>query len=159
MVTIVSESSSPNCIMKTKELIWRSGLIPLRCLKQGLVIKTISQALIISQRFVQSYFWKMKEEWMNRKLPKTGLSTKLTDGKRRALIREAQEVQSIPKTVISCALHKSDLYRRVARRKPLLGKKIKSGLFVICHKSCGDPADMWKKQLYTDVNKMKNGLV
>ena len=87
----------------------------------------------ISRSTVQSIIRKWKEYGTTANLPRYGRPPKLTDWARRALIREAakrpivtlEELQrftaqvgeSVLRTTISRALHKSALYGRVARRK------------------------------------------
>ena len=112
----------------------------------------------------------MEEYGTTSNLPRHGRPPKLTGRAKRALIREAtkrpmvtlEELQrstaqvgeSVHRTTTSLALHKSGLYRRVARRNPLLK---------VSHKSClqfarshvGDTANMWKKVLWSDETKIE----
>ena len=98
--------------------------------KAGLGYKKISQALDISRSTVQATIRKWKEYGTTANLPRHGRPPKLTSQARRALIREAakrpmvtlEELQrstaqvgeSVHRTTISRALHKSGLYGRVA---------------------------------------------
>ena len=84
----------------------------------------------------QSIIGKWKEYGTTANLPRPGRPTKLTGCARRAWIREAakrpmitleeqqrstaQEGESVHRTTISRAFHKSGLYGRVARRGTLL---------------------------------------
>ena len=81
-------------------------------------------------------------------IPRHGCPPKLTGQAMRALIREAAERpmitleelqrstaqvgESVHRTTISHALHKSGLYGRVARRERLLKQS-----HAVCHKPCG----------------------
>ena len=92
--------------------------------------------------------WKWKEYGTTANLLRHGCPPKLTGQARRTLIREAakrpmitlEELQrstaqvgeSVHRTTISHALHKSGLYGRVARREPLLKQS-----HAVCHKPCG----------------------
>ena len=116
--------------------------------KAWLGYEKISQALNISQSTVQSITWKWKEYGTTANLPRHGHPPKLTGQARRALIREAakrpmvtlvelqrstaQVGESVHRTTISHALHKSGLYGRVARREPLLKQS-----HAVWHKPCG----------------------
>ena len=111
-------------------------------------MEKISQALNISQSTVQSIIWKWKEYGTTANLPRHGHPPKLTGWAIRALIREAakrpmvtlEELQrstaqvgeSVHRTTISYALHKSGLYGRVTRREPLLKQS-----HAVYHKPCG----------------------
>ena len=57
--------------------------------------------------------------------------------------------ESVHRKNISRALHKSDLYGRVARRKPLLKERHKKSRLQF------DTANMWKKVLWSDETKME----
>ena len=96
----------------------------------------ISQALNISWSTVQSITQKWEEYGTTANLPRHGCPPKLIGWARRASIREAakrpmvtlEELQrstaqlgeSVHRTTISQALHKSGLYGRVARRESLV---------------------------------------
>ena len=122
------------------------------------MVKKISQALNIVQK------WKKYGTTAN--LPRHGRPPKLTGRARRAFIREAakrpmvtlEELQrstaqggeSVHRTTISRALHKSDLYRRVARRKPLVKKSHKKSCLQFVRSHVGDTENMWKKVLWSE---------
>jgi len=122
--------------MKTKEHTRQVRDKVVEKFKAGLGYKSISQALNISRSTVQSIIRKWKEYGTTANLPRHGHPPKLTGRARRALIREAakrpmvtlEELQrstaqvgeSVNRTTISRALHKSGLCGRVPRRKPLL---------------------------------------
>ena len=102
--------------------------------KAGLGYKIISQALNISQSTVQSIIRKWKAYGTTANLPRHGRPPKLTGQARRAFIREAakrpmvtlEELQrstaqvgeSVHRTTISCALHKSGKKKTIVERKP-----------------------------------------
>ena len=85
---------------------------------------------------------------------------------RRALIREAakrpmitlEELQrskaqvgeSVLRTIISCALHKSGFYGRMARRKSLLKERHKKSSLQFARSHVGDTENMWKKVLWSN---------
>ena len=123
-----------NSIMKTKELTRQFRDKVVEKFKAGLGYKKISQALNISRSTVQSIIQKWKKYGTTANLPRHGRPPKLTVRARRALVREAakrpmvtlEELQkstaqvgeSVQRTTISRALHKSDPYGRVERGKP-----------------------------------------
>ena len=139
--------------------------------KAGLGYKKISQALNISRSTVQSIIRKWKEYGTTANLPRHGRPPKLTGRARRALIREAakrpmvtlEELQrstaqvgeSVHRTTISHALHKSGLYGRVARRKPLLKQSHKKSRLQFATSHVGDTANMWRKVLWSDETKIE----
>ena len=102
-------------------------------------------------------------------LPRGGRPPRLKSRTRRKLIREAtrrpmvtlEELQrstaevgeSVHRTTISCLLHKSGLYGRVARRKPLLKGIHKKSCLEFAKSHVGDTANMWKKVLWSDETK------
>ena len=76
----------------------------------------------------------------------------------RALIREAAKrplVTLEELATISHALHKSGLYGRVARRKPLLEESHKKSCFQFARNYVGDTANMWKKVFWSDETKIE----
>ncbi|MCJ8736209.1 hypothetical protein PDJAM_G00256240 [Pangasius djambal] len=99
-----------------------------------------------------------------------GRPSKLTGRARRALIREAakrpivtlEELQrstaqvgeSVHRTTIIRALHKSGLYGRVAR-KPLLKESHKKSRLQFAASHVGDTANIWKKVLWADETKIE----
>ncbi|MCJ8737809.1 hypothetical protein PDJAM_G00028230 [Pangasius djambal] len=102
-------------------------------------------------------------------LPRHGRPPKLTGRARRALIREAakrpmvtlvelqrstaQVGESVHRTTISSALHKSGLYGRVARRKPHKPHKKSHLQFATSH--VGDTTNTWKKVFWSDETKIE----
>uniref|UniRef100_A0A8C9YNW9 Transposase Tc1-like domain-containing protein n=1 Tax=Sander lucioperca TaxID=283035 RepID=A0A8C9YNW9_SANLU len=126
--------------------------------KAGLDYKKIPQALNSSWSTVQSITRKWKEYGTTANLPGHGRPPKLTGRARRALIREAakrpmvtlEELQrstaqvgeSTHRTTISHALHKSGLYGRVARRKPLLKQSHKKSHLQFATSHVGDTANV-----------------
>ena len=94
--------------------------------------------LKISKSTVSSIIRKWKEYGTTQTLPRAGRPTKLRNWERRTLVRVvtknpmttltklqsslAEMGEPAGRTTISTALHKSRLYGRVARRKPLLRK-------------------------------------
>ena len=67
----------------------------------------------------------------------------------------AQVGESVHRTTISRALHKSGLYGRVARRKPLLKERHKKSRLQFATSHVGDTANMWKKVLWSDETKIE----
>ena len=100
--------------------------------------KNISKALNIPWSTVKTIIKKWKVYGTTKTLPRSGHLTKIDDQARRRLIRETtkrpmatlKELHDfmvnnghcVHVKTISQALHKSGLYSRVARRKPLLKK-------------------------------------
>ena len=98
-----------------------------------------SAALKVHKNTVASIILKWKTFGTTKTLPRAGHPAKLSHRGRRALVREVTknpmvtltEPQSSSvemgepsrRTTISAALHQSDFYGRVARRKPLLRKR------------------------------------
>uniref|UniRef100_A0A6I8Q9Z7 Uncharacterized protein n=1 Tax=Xenopus tropicalis TaxID=8364 RepID=A0A6I8Q9Z7_XENTR len=137
--------------------------------KAGLGYKKISKALNIPRSTVQAIIQKWKEYGTTVNLPRQGRPPKLTGRTRRALIRNAakrpmvtlgelqgstaQVGESVHRTTISRALHKVGLYRRVARRKPLLTENHKKSRLQFATSHVGDTANMWKKVLWSDETK------
>ena len=160
-----------NSIMKSKEHTKQVRDKVVEKFKAGLGYKKISQALNISRSTVQSIIKKWKEYGTTANLPRHGRPPKLTCRTRRALIRDAaktpmvtlEELQrstaqvgeSVHRTTISRALHKSGLYGRVARRKPLLKESHKKSRLQFARSHVGDTANVWKKVLWSDETKME----
>lgn len=157
--------------MKTKELTRQVRDKVVEKFKAGLGYKKISQALNISRSTVQSIIQKWKKYGTTANLPRHGRPPKLTERARRALVREAakrpmitlEELQkstaqvgeSVHRTTISRALHKSGLHGRVARRKPLLKERHKKSRLQFAKSHVGDTANMWKKVLWSDETKIE----
>ena len=118
-----------------REHSWTNSFSVVEKFKAWLGYEKISEALNTSWSTVQSITWKCKEYGTTANLPRHGRQPKLTGRARRALIREAakrpmitleelqrstdQVEESVHRTTVSHALHKSGLYGRVARRQPL----------------------------------------
>ena len=106
--------------------------------KSGEGYRKFSAALKVPMSTVASIICKWKKFRTTRTLPRAGQPSKLSDGGRRALVREVtknpivtlSELQRSSvergepsrRTTIPTAIHQSGLYGRVARRKPLLSK-------------------------------------
>lgn len=157
--------------MKTKELTRQVRDKVLEKFKARLGYKKISQVLNISRSTVQSIIQKWKKYGTTANLPRHGRPPKLTERARRALVREAakrpmitlEELQkstaqvgeSVHRTTISRTLHKSGLFGRVARRKPLLKDRHKKSRLQFARSHVGDTANMWKKVLWSDETKVE----
>ena len=63
--------------------------------------------------------------------------------------------ESVNRTTISHALHKSGHYGRVTRRKPLLKESHKKSHFQFARSHVRDTANMWKKVLWSDETKIE----
>ena len=108
---------------------------------------------MIPRSTIKSIIIKWKEHGITTNLPREGRPPKLTARARRALTREAaqtpkvtlEELQcstaeagvSVHRTTKSCTLHRTGLYGRVIRRKPLLSAKNKKTRFEFAKKGCG----------------------
>ena len=120
---------------------------------------------------VKTIIKKWKVCGITKTLPRSGRPSKPDDQARRRLIKEATKKPMVTLkelhvfmaktghglhvTTISQALHKSGLYGKVARRKPLLKKAhLKSHLRDAKNHS-GDSEAMWKKILWSDEIKME----
>ena len=66
----------------------------------------------------------------------------------------AQVGESVHRTTISCALHKSGLYGRVVKRNPMLKASHKKSCLQFARSHVGDTANMWKKVLWSDETKI-----
>jgi transposase len=107
--------------------------------RSGEGYQSISAALKVPKNTVASINLKWKKFGTTNNLPRAGRPSKLSNQRKRALVREVTkdlmatltELQSFyvemgepsRRTTISAALHQSGLYGRVTRRKPLLSKK------------------------------------
>ncbi|CAB1432769.1 unnamed protein product [Pleuronectes platessa] len=157
--------------MKTKELTKQVRDKVVEKYEAGLGYKKISRALNISLSTIKSIIRKWKEYGTTANLPRGGRPPKLKSRTRRKLIREAtrrpmvtlEELQrstaevgeSVHRTTISRLLHKSGLYGRVARRKPLLKGIHKKSRLEFARSHVGDTANMWKKVLWSDETKIE----
>ena len=93
-----------------------------------------------------------------------------SDQARRALIREATKRPkitpkvlqsstaeigvSVHRTTLSHTPHRAGLYRRVARKKPLLKEKNKQTRLVSAKRHVGDSPNIWKNVHWSDKTKM-----
>ena len=59
------------------------------------------------------------------------------------------------KNTISAALHQSEMYGRVARRKPLLSKRHNNSLLGVCQKAPKDSQTIRYKILWSDETKIE----
>jgi len=108
--------------------------------RSGQGYKNISAALKVPKSTVASIILKWKTFGTTRTLPRAGFPAKLSYRARRALVREVKKnpeitvaklqrcsremEESCSKSTIIAAIHKSGLYGRVARRKPLLSQSL-----------------------------------
>uniref|UniRef100_A0AAR2J9J3 Transposase Tc1-like domain-containing protein n=1 Tax=Pygocentrus nattereri TaxID=42514 RepID=A0AAR2J9J3_PYGNA len=136
----------------------------------GFGYKNFSQGLNISRSTVQAIVLKWKAYQTTANLPRPGRPSKLSAQTRR-LIRDAatrpmitlDELQRstaevgdfVHRTTISCILHKSGLYGRVARRKQFLKDIHKKSCLKFARSHLGDTPNMWKKVLWSDEPKIK----
>jgi transposase len=106
--------------------------------RSGEKYQTITAALKVPKNTVASRILKFKKFGTTKTLPRAGRPAKLSNRRRRALVREVTknsivthtELQSsslemrepFRRTIIFAALHQSGIYGRVARQKPLLSK-------------------------------------
>ena len=135
---IDSACQSKNQAMKLKELsVELRNRIVLRH-RSGEGYQNISAALKVPKNTVASIILKWKNFGTTKALPRAGPPAKLSNQGRRALFREITKNLMVTltellsssvemgepsrRTTISAALHKSGLYGRVARRKPILNK-------------------------------------
>uniref|UniRef100_A0AAQ4PQ41 Transposase Tc1-like domain-containing protein n=1 Tax=Gasterosteus aculeatus aculeatus TaxID=481459 RepID=A0AAQ4PQ41_GASAC len=132
--------------------------------RSGEGYRKISAALKVPMSKVASIIRKWKKLGPTRTLPRVGRPARLTHRGRRALVRVVTrnpmvtltELQRCSmkrgepsrRTTISAALHKSGLFGRVARRKPLLSKKHMTARLE-------DSQTMRKQILWSDGTKIK----
>ncbi|KAK3574445.1 hypothetical protein QTP86_006613 [Hemibagrus guttatus] len=118
-----------------------------------------------------SIIHKWKKFGTTRTLPRAGRLAKLSDRGRRALIREVtqypmatlKELQRFSmereepsrRTTMSAALHKSGLYGRVARRKPLLSKRHMTAHLEFAKWYLKDSQTMRNQILWSDSTKIE----
>ena len=107
--------------------------------RSGEGYKTISGVLKVPKSTVSSIIRKWKEHGTTQILARAGHPTKLSNRARRTLVREvtrnpitaltelqnslAEMGESAGSPTVSAALHKSQLYERGTRQKPLLRKR------------------------------------
>ena len=103
--------------------------------RSGLGYKKILETLNIPQSTIKSIIKTFKEYGTTTNLPRVGRPPKLTDKRRKALIREARKRQnmtlkelqssiaetgiSVHRTTLIRKLHRDGLYGRVARKKAI----------------------------------------
>ena len=134
--------------------------------------KNISKALSIPWSTVKTIIKKWKVYGTTKTLARSGYHSKLDNQARRRLIREAtkrpiatlKEVHAfmaqtghcVHVTTISQPFHKSGLYGRVARRKPVL-QKAHFEFHLKCAKNhSGDSEAMWQKVLLSDETNVEH---
>ncbi|MPV02323.1 IS630 family transposase [Escherichia coli] len=139
--------------------------------RSGEGYRKISAALKVPMSTVASIIRKWKKFGTTRTLPRVGRPARLSDRGRRALVREVTrnpmvtltELQRCSmkrgepsrRTTISAALHKSGLFGRVARRKPLLSKKHMTARLEFAKKHLKDSQTMRNKILWSDETKIE----
>ncbi|KAG2459808.1 TC1A transposase, partial [Polypterus senegalus] len=134
--------------------------------KSGESYRKISSALKVPMSTVASIIRKWKKFETTRTLPGSGWPSKL----RMALVREVtknlmvtlSELQrsSVERelsrsTTISAAIHQSDLYGRVARRKPLLSKRHMAARLEFAKRHLKNSQTMRNKILWSDETKIE----
>ena len=138
--TVDSACQSKNQAMRSKELSieLRDRIVSRH--RSGEGDQNLSAALKVPKYTVASIILKQKMFGTTKILPRAGCPAKLGNWGRSALVREVTknlmvtltELQSSSvkmgessrRITISAPLHQSGLYGRVARRKPLLSKKV-----------------------------------
>ena len=157
--------------MKTKELSKQVRDKFVEKYRSGLGYKKISETLNIPLSTIKSIIKKWNQYGTRTNLPRDGRPPILTDQAKKALIREAtkrpkitlKELQSataeigvsVHRTTLSRALHRAGLYRRVARKKPLLKEKNKQTRLVFAKRHVRDSPNIWKKVLWSDATKIE----
>ncbi|KAG2462739.1 TC1A transposase, partial [Polypterus senegalus] len=139
--------------------------------KSGEGYRKMSAALKVPMSTVASIIHKWKKFETSRTLPIAGRPSKLSDRGRRALVREVtknpmvtlSELQKSSvergepsrRTTISATIHQSDLYGRVARRKPLFSKRHMAARLVFAKRHLKDSQTMRNKILWSDETKIE----
>ncbi|KAG2461570.1 TCB1 transposase, partial [Polypterus senegalus] len=139
--------------------------------KSGEGYRNIAAALKVPMSTVASITLKWKKFKTTRTLPRAGLPSKLSDRGRRALVRQVtknlmvtlSEIQwsSVERgepsrrTTIFAAIHKSGLYGRVARRKPLLSKRHMAARLEFAKRHRKDSQTMRNKIRWSDETKVE----
>nr|ACV85768.1 transposase [Acipenser fulvescens]ACV85769.1 transposase [Acipenser fulvescens] len=157
--------------MKMKEHSKQIRIKVLQKHQSGVGYKNISKALTISQSTVKSIIKKWREYGTTVNLSRTGRPQKLSIRARRALVREAtkspmatlKELQcstaelgdTVHTATIARVLHKTGLYGRVAKRKPLLKKTCIKSRLEFPRRHVGDSETKWKKILWFDETKIE----
>ncbi|MBN3280925.1 TCB1 transposase, partial [Polyodon spathula] len=156
--------------MKTKELSKQVRDKVIEKHRSGEGYKNISKSLNISVSTVYSIIKKWKGHCTTQTLHRSGRPSKLSS-QRRKLVRDAtvrptttlKELQSsmadmgenVQQSTISRTLHKSSLYVRVERRKPLLKINHLKACMEFATKHLSDPAKMLQKVLWSDETKLE----
>ena len=123
-------------------------------------VPKMSAALKVPKNTVASIILKWKKFGTTKTLPRAGRPVKLSNRRRRSLVRKVTKNPMVTltehqsssvemgepsrRTTISAALHHSGLHGRVARRKPFLIKK-HNGLLGVCQKAPEGLSDHEKK--------------
>ena len=139
--------------------------------RSGEGYKTISGVLTVPKSTVSSIIRKWKEYATTQTLPRAGRPTKLSTWARRTLVRVviknlmttltelqsflAEMEESYGRTTIFAALHKSRLYGRVARQKPLLRKRYMTARLEFAKRHVKDSESMSQKSLWSDEMKIE----
>ncbi|KAG2461940.1 TC1A transposase, partial [Polypterus senegalus] len=157
--------------MKSKELSvdLQDGIVSRN--KSGEGYRKISAALKVPMSTVASIIRKWKKFETTRTLPRAGRPSRLSDRGRRASVREVtknsmvtllefqrssvERGESSRRTTISAAIHQSDLYVRVARRKPLLSKRHMAACLEFAKRHLKNSQTMRNKILWSDETKVE----
>ncbi|KAG2466903.1 TCB1 transposase, partial [Polypterus senegalus] len=139
--------------------------------KSGVGYRKISAALKVPMSTVASIIRKWKKFETTRTLPRAGWPSKLSDRGRRALVREVTKNPMVTlselqrssvergepsrRTTISAVIHKSGLYDRVARRKPLLSKRHMAARLKLAKRHPKDSQTTRNKILWSDETKIE----
>ncbi|KAG2460776.1 TCB1 transposase, partial [Polypterus senegalus] len=139
--------------------------------KSGEGYRKISAALKVPMSTVASIIRKGKKFKTTSTLPRAGRPSKLSDRGRRALVREVtnnpivtlSELQRSSvergepsrRTTISAAIHRSGLYGRVDRWKPLLSKRHMAARLEFAKRHLKDSQTMKNKILWSDETKIE----
>lgn len=139
--------------------------------RSGEGYKKISAALKVPKSTVASIILKWKKFGTTRTLPRAGRPAKLSNWGRRASVREVTKNpmvtltelqrscvemgQSSRRTTITAALHRSGLYGRVARWKPLLSAKHMKARLEFAKKHLKDSQTVRNKILWSDETKIE----
>ncbi|KAG2469076.1 TC1A transposase, partial [Polypterus senegalus] len=157
--------------MKSKELSvdLRDRIVSRHKSEKG--YRKIFAALKVIMSTVASIICKWKKFETTRTLPRAGWPFKLSDWRRRALVREVTKNPMVTlselqrssvergepsrRTTISAAIHQSGLYGRVARRKPLLSKRHMASCLEFAKRHLKDSQTMRNKILWSDETKIE----
>ncbi|KAG2462615.1 TCB1 transposase, partial [Polypterus senegalus] len=139
--------------------------------KSGEGYRKMSAALKVPVSTVASIIHKWKKFETTRTLPRAGRPSKLSNWRRRALVREVTKNPMVTlselqrssvergepsrRTTISAAIHQSGLYGRVARRKPLLSKRQMAARLEFAKRHLKDSQTMRNKIIWSDETKIE----